>query len=138
MHTNCTLQWLAKPYLSLWHLCICIRVQRLLFNELRKVQVNQVKIYMMSMEFTIHPALWDATYVCGKMVATYLTSQSDNMDTSPGARLFNTWRTAMQMAICSKLNTWKTWFAGEEIQCGSGCLHTCWFVSRTRRAYRTN
>ena len=33
------------------------------------------------------------------------TSQSDDVDTSPGARLFNTWMTAMQIAISSKLNT---------------------------------
>ena len=42
---------------------------------------------MMSTEFTIHPVLWDATYVED---STYLTSQSDDVqDTSCGARLFN-------------------------------------------------
>ena len=40
------------------------------------------------------------------------------MDTSPGARLFNTWTTAMQIAISSELNTWNTWFTGKGIWCG--------------------
>ena len=45
---------------------------------------------------------------------TYLTSQSDDVDTSPDARLFNTWTKAIQIAISSELNTWNTWFAGKE------------------------
>ena len=49
----------------------------------------------------------------------YLTSQSDDMDTSPGAGLNTSmWMTAMQIAISSKLNTWNTWFAGNRIWCG--------------------
>ena len=59
---------------------------------------------------------------------TYLTSQSDDVDNSPGARVFNTWTTAMQIAISSELNTWNTWFAGKGIRCGYivffGCLRT--------------
>ena len=40
----------------------------------------------------------------------YLTSQSDDMDTtSPGVRLFYTWMTDMQIAISSEINTWNTW-----------------------------
>ena len=35
--------------------------------------------------------------------STYLTSQSDDVDTSPGATLFNMWTTAMQIAISSEL-----------------------------------
>ena len=31
----------------------------------------------------------------------------------------------MQIAISIKLNTWNTWFAGKEIQCGSSFLGAC-------------
>ena len=37
--------------------------------------------------------------------STYLTSQSDDMDTIHGVILYNTWMTAMQIAINSELNT---------------------------------
>ena len=40
---------------------------------------------------------------------TYLTNQSDDVDTSPGARLFNTRTTAMQIAISNELKTWNSY-----------------------------
>ena len=43
----------------------------------------------------------------------------DDVDNSPGVRLFNMWTTATQIAISSELNTWSTWFAGKGIHCGS-------------------
>ena len=49
----------------------------------------------------------------------YLTSQSDDVDTSPGARLFNMWMIATKIAISSELRTWNTLFA---IRCGSSIL----------------
>ena len=61
----------------------------------------------MSTEFAIHSALWDTTYVSGK------TDESD-VDTSSGASMFNTWTTAMQVAISSELNTWNTWYAAKK------------------------
>ena len=46
---------------------------------------------------------------------TYLTSQSNDLDTSPDARLFNTWTKAMQIAVSNKLNAWNIWFAGNTV-----------------------
>ena len=46
---------------------------------------------------------------------THLTSQNDDMDNIRGVRLFNTWMTAMQIAISSELNAWNTWFAEKGI-----------------------
>ena len=62
-----------------------------------------------SKDSTRHPQNSLFTLHCGTQPmwedGTYLTSQSDDMDTSPGARVYNTWTTAMQIAISSELNT---------------------------------
>ena len=64
--------------------------------------------FTIHLHFVIHPVLWDSTY---------LTSQSDDVDTSHTERLFNTGMDDSH--VSSELNTWNTWFAGKQLQCGS-------------------
>ena len=74
--------------------------------------MNQAK---MSMEFVIHPALWDAIYV-GRQYVSDKPMQSDDMDTIPSARYtvrlwFNTWTTewTIAMKIAQQIRRMHAW-----------------------------
>ena len=103
-----------------------------------KGTVNQTKI-LHDVHRICHSPCTVGHKLCGKMVCTWHAWQSNNMDASPGVRVFNTWTTAMQIAISSELKALNTWFTGKEysvVLVFFGCLHTQLFVSRTRRAYK--
>ena len=66
--------------------------------ELRKVQVNQAKI-LHDVHRIHHSSCIVGCNLCMWEDGTYLTSQSDDVDTSHGTRTFNMWTTAMRIAI---------------------------------------
>ena len=79
-------------------------------------QVNQAKT---SMEFAIHPALWDETYVGRRYVTD---SQRDDVDT----RVYS-WAPAISVSF----NTWTTeWMKAMQIAKQIKRMHACntvWF-----------